>query len=194
MFSQDPFLSVGTNDYSFVKPNRRDLIKVDKTSDYKTVYEEVPAEMKNANMLIQLTSGAATVNLTYFPSNMNIFVLEDAGQVKITSKDGKPLSKVYVKCFSKNTGGSKSFHKDGYTDLRGTFDYASLNLEGSGNIQKFALLIVSEDYGAIMKETKPPKDMEEKEGVMLNLKSKKWAGEQRNRSTKCASKNQYMIC
>ena len=38
--------------------------------------------------------------------------------------DKKPLSKVYVKVFA-DVNGTPTFYKNGYTDLRGKFDYAS---------------------------------------------------------------------
>ena len=48
------------------------------------------------------------------------------------------------------------FFKDGYTDLRGKFDYTSLNTNDIGGVSKFAVLIMSEDYGAVVKTAKPP--------------------------------------
>jgi len=42
-------------------------------------------------------------------------------------KDDKPLSRVYVKAFAKDNSSNVTFYKDGYTDLVGRFDYASLN-------------------------------------------------------------------
>jgi hypothetical protein len=35
----------------------------------------------------------------------------------------KPVPKIYVKCFAKMKTGKTRFYKDGYTDLRGSFDY-----------------------------------------------------------------------
>ena len=59
---------------------------------------------------------------------MKIYILESIGEIKV-KHDNKPLSKVYVKCFArKSQSASAQFYKDGYTDLRGTFDYASLLL------------------------------------------------------------------
>lgn len=57
------------------------------------------------------------------------------------------------------------FYKDGYTDLRGRLDYASLNPESLGNIDKFAIFIMSDDLGiksinlsigSLIKEVKAP--------------------------------------
>jgi len=67
--------------------------------------------------------------------------------VKIQSSEGKQLSRVYVKTFSKDKNGRVCFYKDGYTDLRGRFDYASLNPESLKNVDKFSIFIMSDELG-----------------------------------------------
>ncbi len=78
---------------------------------------------------------------------------ENFGALKVADTvNGKPLTKVYVKL----ADGSVKFHKDGYTDLRGRFDYASVNTPERQAIQRFAVLILSDDHGAVIKEAAPP--------------------------------------
>jgi len=48
------------------------------------------------------------------------------------------------------------FFKDGYTDHRGRFDYVSLSTDALSNAVKFALLIMSETFGAVVLEATPP--------------------------------------
>ena len=69
---------------------------------------------------------------------------------------GKPLSKVYVKVYAKLADGSVKFHKDGYTDIRGRFDYASVNTPERQAIERFSVLVLSEDRGAVIREAVPP--------------------------------------
>ena len=71
------------------------------------------------------------------------------------SKTGKPLSKVYVKVYADTDKGVK-FFKDGYTDLRGKFDYASVSSTSLGNVRKFSVLVMSEENGATVLETSVP--------------------------------------
>jgi hypothetical protein len=59
----------------------------------------------------------------------------------------KPITKVYVKTFAKFKSGETQYYKDGYTDIRGTFDFASLNSTELNQIEKFSILIVSEKHG-----------------------------------------------
>jgi hypothetical protein len=48
------------------------------------------------------------------------------------------------------------FHKDGYTDLRGRFDYASVTEKGGSRPIRFSLLVLSEKDGAVLREVDPP--------------------------------------
>ena len=90
-------------------------------------------------------------------NTLAVQVIESYGQVKVTKKEtGKPLPKVYVKCYAKKSDGSVIFHKDGYTDLRGRFDYAGVNT-GQEGIERFSLLVFSDSDGAVVREAAPPK-------------------------------------
>ena len=71
--------------------------------------------------------------------------------------DGRPLAKVYVKVYARMRGGAVQFYKDGYTDLRGRFDYTSLSTDELDRVERFALLILSETDGAAVREAAPPK-------------------------------------
>ena len=52
--------------------------------------------------------------------------------------------------------GSIRFYKDGYTDLRGQFDYTSLNTNELDQVGRFSILILNEEHGAIVREAAPP--------------------------------------
>ena len=62
-----------------------------------------------------------------------------------------------MKVYAKNKDGSIAFYKDGYTDLRGKLDYASLSTNEIDNVQKFSILVLSESDGAMVREAAPPK-------------------------------------
>ena len=69
---------------------------------------------------------------------------------------GKPLPKVYVKVYAQLADGRVKFHKDGYTDLRGRFDYASVSTPERSPVERFAVLVLSDDRGATIREAAPP--------------------------------------
>ena len=48
------------------------------------------------------------------------------------------------------------FFKDGYTDLRGKFDYASVSSTGLGEVRKFSVLVMSDQHGATVLEAVVP--------------------------------------
>jgi hypothetical protein len=85
-------------------------------------------------------------------------VIEPYGQVKVAHRaTRKPLSLAYVKAYSRGQDGSVKFFKDGYTDLRGRFDYSSLSTSDLDNVDRFALLVLSDEHGAVIQEAMPPK-------------------------------------
>ena len=72
--------------------------------------------------------------------------------------DGQPLPRTYVKVFARDANGKVRFHKDGYTDLRGRFDYASVSgPTDGGEAERYALLVLHEEHGALVREVAPPR-------------------------------------
>ena len=193
MFTEDPFKQVDMSDFSYVKPHFSQQFEVEQkadTDDYDLTRFEVPEHLRSSNLVIQVSAGAKVNGMSYFPAKMKVFVLEGLGQVKIKQGE-RPLSQVYVKCFARYRGQRNAkFHKDGYTDLRGTFDYASLNLDSVTNIEKFAILVVSSEFGGLTKNVEPPKELRGDSGSVkpLNLFSDNWAKKQK---AKFKSKKKY---
>jgi hypothetical protein len=84
--------------------------------------------------------------------------VENYGQVRVShATTAKPVPKAYVKVFAQMQDGQTKFYKDGYTDLRGRFDYTSLNTNEIEIVKKFSILILSDEFGAAVKEATPPK-------------------------------------
>lgn len=81
-------------------------------------------------MLIEVTNSESGIKRmqTYFSATLKIRLIENYGELKVFLTNDKghdiPLPKTYVKVYSKKNDNSVSFFKDGYTDLRGRFDYA----------------------------------------------------------------------
>lgn len=73
-------------------------------------------------------------------------------------KDDKACGKVYVKVFSLNHTNKEEFYRDGYTDIRGKFEYASTSGEKLKQVKKFSVLVQSERFGSQIKVVEPPKD------------------------------------
>lgn len=83
--------------------------------------------------------------------------MRENGLVRVVTREGKMAPKIYVKCYKFSKKGKKfEFYKDGYTDFRGIFDYASLNSGGFDGIDKFYILVKNENLGAKILKTRPP--------------------------------------
>ena len=192
MFSQDPFLSVDKNDYSYVTPNHTEEKKLQMTTDFSTDSVPIPEHLVSSNLIIQVSSGALSENLTYFPASMKVYIVKNFGQIKVTSEEtDKPLSNVYIKCFSKKTSGAVTFYKDGYTDLRGTFEYTSVHSSDFQDVQDFSILVFSDKHGALIKQTKPPVAVAKVEVTAHNIISTKLQMAQNQMRSKAA--NKYMM-
>ena len=108
--------------------------------------------------MVEIIAGGKKKSQAYFANALMAQVLERYGQVRVTHQaTGRPLAKVYVKVYARTGRGQVKFYKDGYTDHRGRFDYASLNTNEIDRTKRFALLIMSESDGAVIRETNPPK-------------------------------------
>ena len=82
---------------------------------------------------------------------------EAYGQVRVYSRgDGKALPLSYVKVYRRKKNGQTEFHKDGYTDHRGCFDYVSLSQMNISEIDRFSYLIMNDVHGSLIQEAAPP--------------------------------------
>ena len=95
----------------------------------------------------------------FFANAMVVTVTENYGTLRVVARDTRlPLPRVYVKVYSRRSvGEGGQFYKDGYTDVRGVFDYASLSTDELGKVERFALLVASDSHGAVVRDARPPK-------------------------------------
>ena len=147
---------------------------------------ELPAEFRNKNVLVEIAAGDKTKSQACFANSLDVQVIENYGQVHVTrlleeaeeteldvnndnqseagdandarpaKKLGSPISKAYVKVYARYQDGRVEFHKDGYTDLRGRFDFVSQSNRSLDGITDYSILIMSDELGAVTREAKPP--------------------------------------
>jgi hypothetical protein len=156
LFSRNPFVQQFTGQFSSIRPN--EVQSVELPVDRKVQAIDLPKNMQNRNVLIEILGEGKSESQAYYSNNLTIELSEDYGQVRVTQKEStKPLPTTYVKVYAQMNHGGVQFYKDGYTDLRGRFDYASLNTSELDNVVKFSLLILSDEHGAVVREARPPK-------------------------------------
>jgi hypothetical protein len=117
----------------------------------------LPEDLVRKNLLVEVTAGGIVRSQPSTSTGMAVRVVEPYGQVAVTRvADGKPLTKAYVKVYARSDDGHVAFHKDGFTDLRGRFDYASLSTDDALRAKRFAILVISPEDGAVIREADAP--------------------------------------
>ncbi|MFW6114242.1 MAG: hypothetical protein ACOC7K_00710, partial [bacterium] len=156
LFSRNPFVRKFGESFASIKPNRS--MDVTLPEDKPRTVVELPESLNNKNVLIEVVGGGETKTLPHFSNSLSVQVIENYGQVKVTHSDTfKPVSKAYVKVYARSARGDIKFYKDGYTDLRGRFDYASLSTDALDGVKEFSVLILTDEHGALVREAESPK-------------------------------------
>ncbi len=152
MFSTRPFGSALDDDPLVTRPHRVETLDV----DGPVTRLAMPDAYTTRNAIIEVRAGGLVERTTSEAHSMHVRLAESQGEVKVTDAAARtPLPAVYVKVYAKLRGGVVRFHKDGYTDLRGRFDYASL----TGNtdvVESFAVLVMSDEHGSARREVDAP--------------------------------------
>ncbi|MBF0543156.1 MAG: hypothetical protein HQM08_01920 [Candidatus Riflebacteria bacterium] len=156
LFSKNPFVQEISGQFSIIQPN--ETLSIELLPGQATNSVMIPEKLRDKNVMIEAVAGSVRKTKSYYPNTMDVQILENYGQLKVLSKtDGKPISKTYVKTFARMKDGQIAFYKDGYTDLRGRFDYSSLSTSELDNVEKFSILIISDKNGSLVREATPPK-------------------------------------
>jgi len=173
LFSNSPFYSSSSSSsssssnksaFAYIAPNMSTEVVIQRSNgDSDRTEFGIPSELKNENLFVEVVSSTLNVGRQFFDNELNVLIQESYGQLKVLvpSQRSKnkliPLHKAYVKVYAKTNGGSDEFYKDGYTDIRGKFDFASISTDQLGKTNKFAIFVKAEQYGSTVKEAKPPK-------------------------------------
>lgn len=154
LFSTNPFVSSDSGGFSVVRPNKSERVQLQK--GVKEHRFALPKEYQARNVLIEVIGGDKKRSQAVYANELTTAVSENFGILTVRhAKDGRALPKVYVKVYA-ITGNGPKFYKDGYTDLRGKFDYASVSTTDIGGVTKFSLLVMSDDHGATVLEAPVP--------------------------------------
>lgn len=156
LFSHNPFVQQYRGQFSSIRPNQSQNLEL--PADTRSLKVPIPEALHNKNVLVEVTAGGQTKTQAYYSHTLATQIVENYGQVRVNhSGTGKPIAKAYVKVYAQFQDGQVRFYKDGYTDLRGRFDYASLSTNEIDQVQRFSILIMTDDAGATVREANPPK-------------------------------------
>lgn len=155
LFSSKPFVSGDSGQFSYIKPNLTESKEL--PADGNVFDISLPEQLASKNVLVEVVGAGRTDSIAVYSNSLKVQLSENYGRIEVR-KDGEdaPLPKAYVKVYAKMRGGGVRFFKDGYTDLRGKFDYVSLNTNELDNVEELSLLVMSEGNGSLVREVEPP--------------------------------------
>uniref|UniRef100_K3X8S1 Uncharacterized protein n=1 Tax=Globisporangium ultimum (strain ATCC 200006 / CBS 805.95 / DAOM BR144) TaxID=431595 RepID=K3X8S1_GLOUD len=174
MFSTKPFdtfsnSSTSTSSVLLVQPRYQMSVNLTSTPSGNSLAQtevSIPQELQGQQMMVrvqeatksrEIESVAAPIDVVrpYFNSSLQVEVMKQSGMVQVFHR-GLPVSRCYVKVYSKVSSSSAQFYKDGYTDLLGKFDYVGINGELITRVEKFSILTSHPKFGASVHQTGPP--------------------------------------
>jgi hypothetical protein len=155
LFSRNPFAGSFAGQFGSVRPNRTIEVALDKAGG--TTRVPLPADAARKDLLVTVTAAGITRSEPAYSSGLAVRVVESYGQVLVTrAAGGKPVAKAYVKVYARMGDGRVVFYKDGFTDVRGRFDYASLSTDDALGVRRFSILVTSPEEGSAVREADPP--------------------------------------
>ncbi len=155
LFSRNPFVQQDGESLVSIQPNQSKRLDLKEERGVQTI--EIPADLVNRNLLVEVSAGALSQSQVIYANSMDVTVVDSFGRLQVTTGDGLPVEKAYVKVYARRQDGQVQFYKDGYSDLRGQFDFASLSTNDLDSVQRFAILVLHPDQGALIREVSPPK-------------------------------------
>lgn len=156
LFSRYPFEAKESAVSGFIRAAKTDTVRLGKGEITRQI--DIPAEYRQKNVRIEASAEGINESIAYTPNAMNVQTIANYGQIRVrTVSGGRPVAGAYVKVYARTNNDVVRFHKDGYTDLRGVFDYASSSTYDLAEIKNFALLVLDDRLGAQIIEVLPPK-------------------------------------
>jgi hypothetical protein len=154
LFSRNPFVQQFGSQFATIRPNATQEVRLPAGQSRLTV--PLPAELAGRNVLVEVSAAGKTRALPSYAHALEVRMLENYGQLRVADAAGRAVPKVYVKVYARLADGQVKFYKDGYTDHRGRFDYASVSTPERVPVSRFAVLALSEERGALIREAAPP--------------------------------------
>merc|ERR1711964_112296 len=112
----------------------------------------IPKQLRESQLIVEVKYGANRAAFDrscvkpIYHQLMTIQISTEAGECRaLESETGRPIAGGYAKVYARLKTGETIFYKDGYTDMRGRFNYRTLTSSSKGLVEKFALMILDLD-------------------------------------------------
>jgi hypothetical protein len=153
LFSRQPFVHADISRFSFIEPGHREYL-TNPPGEHRIAW---PPALRGKNVVVEAVGVGQRKARIHYANDLTTHLAQQYGQVRVQrASDRAPLAATYVKVYAQKHGGAITFYKDGYTDLRGWFDYASLSTTDLDHVEKFAILVASDHAGSAILEAGPP--------------------------------------
>lgn len=161
LFSKTPFVRDDLASMAFVEATRTERIELGTMSTGAGVQGVTQVRLDDRfarqTLMVEVIAGPARATALYFGGSVTAYVSEGFGQVQVSNTaNGTVVAGAYVKVYARHRDGTVKFYKDGYTDLRGRFDFISLSTDDLASTQRFAILVIDPELGAVIREAAPP--------------------------------------
>jgi hypothetical protein len=153
LFSRQPFVQSDVSRFSFIEPGHREGLE-HPAPELRVPW---PAALRGKNVVVEAVGAGQRKAKVHYANDLATNLSNQVGQVRVSrASDHASLPATYVKVYARKQGGAVAFYKDGYTDLRGWFDYATLSTTDLDQVERFAILVCSDQAGAAILEASPP--------------------------------------
>jgi hypothetical protein len=153
LFSRQPFVQSDVSRFSFIEPGHRERL-ASPPPEHRVAW---PAQLRGKNVVVEAVGAGLRKAKVHYANDLATNLSHQYGQIRVQrASDRGALAATYVKVYARKRGGAVAFYKDGYTDLRGWFDYASLSTTELDSVERFAILVCSDQAGAAILEAGPP--------------------------------------
>ena len=152
LFSRQPFVQSDVSRFSYIEPGHREQL-AEPPVEHRVAW---PAALRGKNVVVEAIGAGQRKAKIHYANDLATSLAHQVGHLRVQRASGGALPATYVKVYARKRGGAVEFYKDGYTDLRGWFDYATLSTDDLDHVERFAILVCSDQAGAAIVETAPP--------------------------------------
>jgi hypothetical protein len=180
MFSASPFAGQDASKLGIIRPAVSQGVEL--PADQQELVFAMPETLAGGSVIVEVTGAGERKTRIAQSALLRLTLAENFGILDVKeAKANRPVSKAYVKVYARLGNGAVRFLKDGYTDSRGKFDYASVNSSGGvtrqqaetapsadgldhqalqpgelDQIEHLAVMVLSDTLGAAIREVAPP--------------------------------------
>ena len=126
LFSRNPFADRDGDQPSILQPTLSTVVPL--PSGKSALELPIPAALAKDHVVVEVLGGGRRKARMHHAHTFRLQMAENEGTLEVREPSAnRPVSKAYVKVYGQLDNGGIRFVKDGYTDLRGRFDYVGMN-------------------------------------------------------------------